>query len=86
MKALPVPKLSLGQRLLLAPIYFYQHVLSPLKAQPSCRFHPSCSHYAAEAITQRGVLYGLLLALRRLLKCHSFHPGGFDPVPPRRHS
>ena len=80
------PRLSPAQRVLLAPIYFYQRLLSPLKAQPSCRFHPSCSRYAAEAITMHGVRYGLFLAVRRLLKCHPFHPGGFDPVPPRRHS
>lgn len=72
--------------MVLAPIHFYRRFLSPLKAQPSCRFHPTCSRYAVEAVTLHGVPYGLYLATRRLLKCHPFHPGGFDPVPPRRHS
>lgn len=77
-------KLSLGQRLLLAPLRFYRRALSPLKPQPTCRFYPTCSAYAAEAVSQRGALLGLGLAVWRLLKCHPFHPGGFDPVPPRR--
>lgn len=77
-------RLSLGQRLLLAPLRFYQRVLSPLKPQPTCRFYPTCSAYAAEAVSQRGALLGLGLAVWRLLKCHPFHPGGFDPVPPKR--
>lgn len=76
-------KLSVFQRLALLPIRFYQRVLSPLKPQPSCRFHPTCSAYAAEAIIRHGVLFGSYLALRRLLKCHPFHPGGYDPVPPK---
>jgi len=72
------------QRLLLAPIRFYRRFLSPLKAQPSCRFHPTCSSYALEAISTHGALKGAGLSVRRLLKCHPFHPGGFDPVPPPR--
>ena len=67
----------------LAPIRFYRRFLSPLKAQPSCRFSPTCSAYAEEAVTRFGVLRGSYLALKRLLKCHPFHPGGFDPVPER---
>lgn len=69
------------QALLIALIVLYRRLLSPLKPQPSCRFHPTCSAYALEAIRQHGVWYGAYLALRRLLKCHPFHPGGFDPVP-----
>jgi len=48
---------------------------------PRCRFYPSCSSYAAEAITEHGNMKGGIMALRRLLKCHPFNPGGFDPVP-----
>ena len=76
-------KLSVLQTIVLAPIYFYRRFLSPLKAAPSCRFTPSCSHYAVDAIRIHGVFYGLFLATVRLLKCHPFHPGGYDPVPPR---
>ncbi len=76
-------KLSLAQRLVLAPVHFYRRFLSPLKAQPSCRFHPTCSAYAVEAVSQHGAIKGLWLALRRILKCHPLHPGGFDPVPPK---
>lgn len=74
-------KLSLAQRLALLPIQLYRRLISPLKPQPSCRFHPTCSAYAAEAIAVHGVLKGLYLAVKRLLKCHPFHPGGLDPVP-----
>jgi uncharacterized protein len=77
------PRLSVAQQLVMLPIRVYRRVLSPLKASPSCRFHPTCSAYALEAVTHHGVLVGLYLAARRILKCHPFHPGGFDPVPPR---
>lgn len=77
-------KLSLGQRLLLLPLRFYRRVLSPIKPQPTCRFYPTCSAYAVEAVSRRGALIGLWLAVWRLLRCHPFHPGGFDPVPPGR--
>lgn len=65
----------------------YRKYLSPLKP-PCCRFTPTCSAYAAEAIAVHGVGYGLWLTLRRILKCHPFHPGGYDPVPMKktRHS
>lgn len=73
---------TLPQRVLLAPIAFYRRFISPLKASASCRFHPTCSAYAMEAIKVHGALRGSWLSLRRILKCHPFHPGGFDPVPP----
>jgi putative membrane protein insertion efficiency factor len=63
-------------------IRLYQWTVSPLLG-PRCRFHPSCSHYAHEAVVRFGVLTGGWLALKRLLRCHPWHPGGLDPVPPR---
>jgi hypothetical protein len=58
----------------------YQLAISPLLG-PRCRFYPSCSQYALEAVTQHGPLRGTWLALCRLGRCHPFHPGGYDPVP-----
>jgi putative membrane protein insertion efficiency factor len=69
-----------GAWLLLAVIRAWQLLLSPLLG-PSCRFHPSCSAYAAEAVRRHGALRGGWLALRRLGRCHPFHEGGLDPVP-----
>lgn len=60
-------------------IRLYQVVISPL-LPPSCRFYPSCSMYAMQAIARYGVWKGLYLAGRRLLRCHPFHPGGWDPM------
>jgi putative membrane protein insertion efficiency factor len=60
----------------------YQLAIRPL-LPPSCRFHPSCSQYALEAIGAHGALHGSWLALRRLTRCHPLHAGGLDPVPPR---
>ena len=68
------------KRILVFLIMLYQKVISPLFL-PSCRFYPTCSQYAKEAIEKHGVFKGLGLALRRLLKCHPFHAGGYDPVP-----
>jgi len=65
--------------LLIALIRAYQRFISPY-LPPSCRFYPSCSQYALEAVGKYGVVRGVWLALRRLLRCHPFHPGGFDPV------
>jgi putative membrane protein insertion efficiency factor len=66
-------------RVLLAVIAFYQRWLSPL-TPPRCRFEPTCSAYAHEALTRHGLVRGLGLSAWRLLKCHPFHPGGVDPV------
>ena len=71
---------AVPRRLLAGLIRGYQIVLSPL-LPPSCRFHPSCSQYALEAVTRHGALKGSWLAARRLARCHPFHPGGYDPVP-----
>lgn len=72
-------------RLLLALIAGYRAALSPLLA-PRCRYLPTCSAYAGQAISDFGAARGGWLALRRLLRCHPFHPGGYDPVPVRRNS
>lgn len=62
------------------PILFYKSAISPL-TPPSCRFTPSCSTYALEAIRRHGPIYGLYLALRRILRCHPWGGSGYDPVP-----
>lgn len=66
--------------LLIALIRVYQIVLSPLLGN-HCRFYPSCSQYAREAIESHGIARGVGLAIRRVLRCHPWHPGGVDPVP-----
>lgn len=66
--------------LLILPIYFYQRFISPL-TPPSCRFTPTCSAYAIEAIRKHGPIYGLYLAIRRILRCHPWGGSGYDPVP-----
>lgn len=71
------------KRFLLWLIRVYQKGISPL-SPPACRFIPTCSQYAAEAIERFGVFRGGYLALRRLLRCHPFHKGGYDPVPPKK--
>ena len=66
-------------KIVLHLIRFYRYCLSPLTF-PSCRFVPSCSAYAMEAVERFGPAKGLLLAAWRILRCHPFHPGGYDPV------
>lgn len=67
------------RRLCLILLTVYRTCVSPLLG-PACRFHPTCSVYAQDAIERYGVIKGGLMAVRRLLKCHPFHPGGVDPV------
>jgi hypothetical protein len=72
--------LALPRRILVGLIRGYQKFISP-GLPPACRFYPSCSQYAIEAIARHGALRGSWLAARRLARCHPFHPGGVDPVP-----
>ncbi|MEW5724651.1 MAG: membrane protein insertion efficiency factor YidD [Thermodesulfobacteriota bacterium] len=74
-----MPK-SVIVRALILPIRVYQYLVSPL-LPPVCRFHPTCSHYACQALERHGPFKGAYLSVLRLLKCHPFHPGGYDPVP-----
>lgn len=67
------------KKALLGVIRFYQKQISPLKT-PSCRFQPTCSSYTYQAIEKYGALKGSYLGLKRILKCHPFHPGGYDPL------
>jgi putative membrane protein insertion efficiency factor len=66
-----------------AALRVYRYAVSPMLGS-RCRFHPSCSAYALEAIERRGALRGSWLAVRRLARCHPWHPGGYDPVPDAR--
>jgi uncharacterized protein len=65
---------------LLLLILIYRKIISPLKP-PTCRFYPTCSAYALEAIKKYGAFKGGSLAVRRILRCHPMNPGGFDPIP-----
>ena len=67
-------------KLILALIQAYRYAVSPMLG-PSCRFHPSCSEYAQQAVVRHGALHGVWLALKRVLRCNPWHCGGHDPVP-----
>lgn len=68
-------------RLLISLIRFYQKYLSGLKGGPTCIYVPTCSAYAVQALQKYGVFKGSYLAVRRIMRCHPFHKGGYDPVP-----
>ena len=69
--------------LLLAPVYFYRLFISPL-IPPSCRYMPTCSQYAIEALKTHGPFYGFYLTIRRILRCNPWGGSGFDPVPEKK--
>lgn len=71
------------KNLLIKAIRFYQRRISPL-FPPKCRYYPTCSQYALEAIEVHGIFKGMLLAIGRLMRCNIFFPGGVDPVPPKK--
>lgn len=69
------------KKILIAIVKFYQKSISPYKGGACCRFIPTCSEYAIEALNKYGAIKGSYLAIRRILKCHPFHKGGYDPLP-----
>jgi len=71
------------KNILIGLIRAYQLLISPLSS-PTCRFTPTCSTYTLHALKSHGIFLGLALSLVRILKCHPFHPGGWDPVPPAK--
>lgn len=71
------------KQIFISIIRFYQKCISPL-TPPSCRFYPTCSNYGLEAIKTHGAVKGGWLTIKRILKCHPLHPGGIDPVPPKK--
>lgn len=68
------------KKVLIGAVRFYRKYISPMKA-PCCIYTPTCSEYAIEALEKYGALKGTYLAIRRILRCHPFHKGGYDPVP-----
>ncbi len=71
---------SLLNKFFILLIDFYRYFISPIKPA-SCRFYPSCSLYSRQSLIEHGIVKGLYFSLLRIVKCHPFHPGGFDPVP-----
>ena len=70
--------------ILIQCIQFYRKFISPLKGHPSCKYYPTCSAYAIEALEEHGVLVGMVLAVWRILRCNPFSKGGYDPVPKKK--
>ena len=77
---MPDRKISILVYPFLLLIQIYRHTLSPFIGN-QCRYYPSCSHYAEDALREHGVIDGLILAVRRIFRCHPWHDGGYDPVP-----
>ena len=74
------PKLPFAARAVVAVLTIYQRVVSPA-LPPACRYAPTCSEYMRQAVIKYGTLKGVWMGLKRLSRCHPFHPGGYDPVP-----
>ena len=75
--------LSSLRRAYLVPVYLYRRFLSPLKPASSCRFTPTCSRYAVDAVMEWGIIAGTLMTVWRIMRCNPFSAGGYDPVPTR---
>ncbi len=75
------------REMFLIPVKLYRKFVSPLKSMPTCRFEPTCSQYAMDAVREWGIVVGAFLTLRRLIRCNPFSDGGYDPVPkrPKKH-
>lgn len=73
--------MNTGAKILMGLVRAYQWTIGPLHG-PTCRYYPTCSEYAIEALRRHGALHGGYLAVRRILRCNPWHRGGFDPVPP----
>jgi len=70
----------MGTKLLIGIVKFYRKYISGLKSAPSCRFYPTCSQYTIDALNTYGFFKGVFMSIRRILRCHPFNPGGYDPV------
>lgn len=69
------------KKIIIFIIILYQKIISPLKRKSSCIYYPTCSSYAIEALEKHGAIKGMYFATRRVLRCHPFHKGGYDPLP-----
>jgi putative membrane protein insertion efficiency factor len=81
LKDIPLSWRNIPQFMVLVLIRFYQRTISRILPPDTCRFYPSCSHYGFQAIAKYGIIRGGWMAIKRILRCHPFHPGGYDPVP-----
>ena len=72
------------RELFVLPVKLYRKFISPLKGTPTCRFTPTCSQYAIDAVREWGIIIGFALAVWRILRCNPFSAGGYDPVPKRK--
>ncbi|MGD2253364.1 MAG: membrane protein insertion efficiency factor YidD [Anaerolineales bacterium] len=81
LREIPLTWRNLARLPILAIIRLYQLTLSRVLPSQTCRFYPTCSHYGFQAIAKYGLLKGGVMAIKRILRCHPLHPGGYDPVP-----